>query len=38
MTVKTLGRCIEFLASWRRLRSLSLALWVDQYDNHQPKF
>lgn len=35
MTGKTLGRCIGFLASWRRLRSLSLALWVWDYDKSE---
>ena len=31
-------RIARFLASCIRLRSVRLALWVDQYDNHAPKY
>ena len=31
-------RLARFLASCIRLRSVSLALWVDQYEQHKPKF
>lgn len=31
-------RFARFIASCIRLRSVRLALWVDQYDNHTPKF
>lgn len=30
-------RFLRFLASVIRLRSVSLALWVDAYDNFKPK-
>ena len=28
----------RFIKSCIRLRSVSLALWVDQYDSHKPKY
>ena len=31
-------RIARFLKSCFRLRSVSLALWVDQYEQHKPKF
>lgn len=31
-------RFIRFIRSCIRLRSVSLALWVDQYEQHKPKF
>lgn len=31
-------RLARFLASCIRLRSVSLALWVDSFDAHKPKF
>lgn len=31
-------RFARFIASCIRLRSVRLALWLDQYDNHKPKF
>ena len=31
-------RFIRFIKSCIRLRSVSLALWVDQYEQHKPKF
>lgn len=31
-------RLARFIQSCIRLRSISLALWVDQYDTHKPKF
>lgn len=31
-------RLARFIASCIRLRSVSLALWLDQYDNHKPKY
>lgn len=31
-------RLVRFIRSCIRLRSISLALWVDQYDTHKPKF
>lgn len=30
-------RAIMFLVRCVRLRSVSLALWVDAYENHQPE-
>ena len=30
-------RLIRFLQSWIRLRSIALAIWVDQYDNYKTK-
>ena len=31
-------RLARFIKSCIRLRSVSLALWVDQYEQHKPKF
>lgn len=31
-------RIVRFIRSCIRLRSMRLAIWVDQYDTHQPKF
>lgn len=31
-------RIARFIKSCIRLRSIRLALWLDQYDAHQPKF
>lgn len=31
-------RIARFIQSCIRLRSIRLAVWVDQYDTHQPKF
>ncbi len=31
-------RLARFIASCIRLRSVSLALWVDAYDTHKPKY
>ena len=31
-------RLARFLKSCIRLRSVSLALWVDAYDTHKPKY
>lgn len=31
-------RLVRFIKSCIRLRSISLALWVDAYDTHKPKF
>ena len=31
-------RLARFLASCIRLRSVSLALWVDAFDTHKPKY
>ena len=31
-------RIARFIQSCIRLRSVRLALWVDQYDSHKPKF
>lgn len=31
-------RIARFIKSCIRLRSVSLALWVDQYEQHKPKF
>ena len=33
-----MSRLIRFIRSCIRLRSVRLALWLDQYDNHKPKF
>ncbi|UIS65449.1 hypothetical protein [Acidovorax phage AP1] len=32
------ARIARFVCSCIRLRSVRLALWLDQYDNHNPKF
>ena len=31
-------RIARFIQSCIRLRSVSLALWVDAFDSHKPKF
>ena len=31
-------RFFRFIKSCIRLRSVRLALWLDQYDTHKPKF
>ena len=31
-------RLARFIKSCIRLRSVRLALWVDQYEQHKPKF
>ena len=31
-------RLIRFIRSCIRLRSVRLALWLDQYDHHTPKY
>ena len=31
-------RLARFLASCIRLRSINLALWVDAFDTHKPKY
>lgn len=31
-------RAYRFLCSCIRLRSVRLALWLDAYDNHKPKY
>ena len=31
-------RIARFIKSCIRLRSVSLALWVDAYDTHKPKY
>lgn len=31
-------RLARFIQSCIRLRSVSLAIWLDGYDNHKPKF
>jgi hypothetical protein len=33
-----MSRLIRFIQSCIRLRSVSLALWVDAFDSHKPKF
>ena len=33
-----MARIARFIKSCIRLRSVRLALWVDQYDTHKPKF
>ncbi len=33
-----MARLIRFIRSCIRLRSVSLAIWLDQYDSHKPKF
>ena len=35
---KNVPRAIRFLMNCIRLRSISLSLWLDQYENHKPKF
>ena len=31
-------RIARFIKSCIRLRSVSLAIWIDQYEQHKPKF
>ena len=33
-----MARIVRFIKSCIRLRSVSLALWIDQYEQHKPKF
>lgn len=33
-----MSRLARFIKSCIRLRSVSLALWVEQYEQHKPKF
>lgn len=33
-----MSRIARFIASWIRLRSIRLALWVWDYDQHKPKY
>lgn len=33
-----MARIVRFIKSCIRLRSVSLAIWLDQYDTHKPKF
>ena len=33
-----MARIVRFIKSCIRLRSVRLALWVDEYDQHKPKF
>lgn len=33
-----MSRIARFIKSCIRLRSVSLALWVDAYDTHKPKY
>ena len=33
-----MSRIARFIKSCFRLRSVSLALWVDAYDTHKPKY
>ena len=33
-----MSRLARFIKSCIRLRSVSLALWVDAYDTHKPKY
>lgn len=33
-----MARFVRFIKSCIRLRSVSLAIWLDQYDSHKPKF
>ena len=33
-----MSRIARFIKSCIRLRSVSLALWIDQYEQHKPKF
>ena len=33
-----MARIARFIKSCIRLRSVRLALWVDQHDTHKPKF
>jgi hypothetical protein len=33
-----MARIVRFIRSCIRLRSVSLAIWLDQYESHKPKF
>lgn len=33
-----MARIARFIKSCIRLRSVSLAIWLAQYDSHEPKF
>lgn len=33
-----MARIARFIKSCHRLRSVRLAIWLDQYDSHKPKF
>lgn len=33
-----MSRLIRFIKSCIRLRSVRLAIWLDQYDNHNPRY
>lgn len=33
-----MARFVRFIRSCIRLRSVRLAIWLDQYDSHKPKF
>lgn len=33
-----MARIARFIKSCIRLRSVRLAIWLDQYDSHKPKF
>ena len=33
-----MSRIARFIKSCIRLRSVSLALWIDAYDNHKPRY
>lgn len=33
-----MARIARFIKSCIRLRSVSLAMWLDQYESHKPKF
>lgn len=33
-----MARIVRFIKSCIRLRSVRLAIWLDQYDTHKPKF
>lgn len=33
-----MARIVRFIKSCIRLRSVRLAIWIDQYDSHKPKF
>lgn len=33
-----MARIVRFIKSCIRLRSVRLAIWLDQYDSHKPKF
>lgn len=33
-----MARFVRFIRSCIRLRSVRLAIWLDQYESHKPKF